>query len=164
LEGLSAGGFFLLRGVDGDDADRIRKAIWEWCVEHGTASDADLSRRATAPVRQLLSNLQRLTGEDPLALGYSLMDELAVMADANFTRSASTLFPVEYDRVAFRTQSGLADRVARLLRDEPERRSLAASMRQRVTAHMTYTKVTERLLNMIATDQAGRAGSAQAAA
>jgi hypothetical protein len=146
LEGLAAGGFFLIRYVPGDMIERIYQPLWQWCVEEGIESDEYIQQRATPEVWKMLGQLQRTLGIDPFKLGMRLVDDLRTGADTGWLRSAAAVWPEQYDAVAFDSKGMMRQKISRFLGDEAERRRLAGAMRRVVVERLTYRAVNERLL------------------
>jgi hypothetical protein len=154
MEGLSAGGFYLIRHCPGDEIERVYKSLYAWCVANGIDDDDAIRRHRGMPqVQQWLAQAESLLGIDPFEHDYALFDALRLSADGEYIRSAATVWP-EYDAVAYRTEAELTERVARYLADEPARRAIAASMRACVLERFTYVGTTRRLLRFIADDLA----------
>jgi hypothetical protein len=164
LEGLAAGGFFLIRYVPGDVIERIYQPLWEWCVTEGIEDDEQIRRRATPEIWKLLGKLQRALGLDPFGLGMRLIDDLRTGADTGWLRSAGAVWPLEYDQVAFDSKAMMQAKVSHFLKDEAERRRLAESMRRVVVERLTYRAVNERLLRFVREDLAKRTIALEAAA
>jgi hypothetical protein len=164
FDGLSAGGFFLLRHCTGDACDLIYRDMWQWCEQAGIRTGEQFFRQAPPRVREMIDRIIELTGEDPSAIADTFFLGLEEMASAGFTRSPATLWPHEYDRVAFRTRDELIDRVRHFLVAPEERHDVARSMRSLVVERMTYTGITRRMLGFIASDLLSRAQPAALAA
>jgi hypothetical protein len=164
LEGLAAGGFFLIRYVPGDMIERIYQPLWKWCVEEGIESDEQIQQRATPEVWKMLGQLQRTLGIDPFKLGMRLVDDLRTGADTGWLRSAGAVWAGEYDAVAFDSKGMMRRKISRFLGDESERRRLAGAMRRVVVERLTYRAVNERLLRFVGADLARRVAPMEAAA
>jgi hypothetical protein len=164
LEGLAAGGFFLIRYVPGDVIERIYQPLWDWCTGEGIESDDQIRARATPEVREMLEQLRRTLGIDPFGLGMRLIDDLRTGADTGWARSAGSVWPLEYDPVAFDSRGMLQEKIAKYLGDEGERRRLAEAMRSVVVERLTYRAVNERLLEFVGADLAKRTVAMEAAA
>ncbi|HEY1686287.1 MAG TPA: glycosyltransferase [Tepidisphaeraceae bacterium] len=149
FEGLCSGGFFLLRHRPGDVVERIHKPIWDFCLANNIHSDAELKARATPQVQQILRNLERCIGLDPFNRGFELLADLRLSADSGFAQSAATLWPEQYDQVAFASQNELRDKVHYYLEHPDQRGSICTAMRQIVIDRMTYTATSRRLLEFI---------------
>lgn len=164
LEGLAAGAFFLIRHVPGDLTGRLYQPLWEWCRREGIETDEQILQHATPEIWELLGQIQRTLGLDPFRLGMRLVDDLRTHADLGFTWSASSLWPDEYDRVAFDSEAALARHLRHFLAHDQERRDLAAAMRRTVLERLTYRATNARLLDFIAAHLERRAGVAGQAA
>ena len=151
FDGLSAGGFFLMRRCLGDRFDQILRDLWRWCVEHKIRSDEMLLRCADEPVQKYLAELEEIDGRSVIGRGYEFVDELAVTANEGFIRSAGTIWP-EFDDVSFDTQDELRQKIRYFLAAPDRRDQLNRSMRQRVLESVTYQATSERMLRFIAND------------
>jgi hypothetical protein len=163
LEGLAAGGFFLLRYCPGDVIERVFRALYEWCVENGVDSDDEIRASATPQVDQWLAEIAELQGVDSFEHEFSLFDVLKLSADGGYIRSAGAVWP-EYDAVVYRTRDELLERVTHFLAHDDERRATAASMRAPVIDRFTYTATTRKLLAFIADDLTKHTARLEAAA
>jgi hypothetical protein len=164
LEGLSAGGFFLIRYVPGDAIERIYQPLWEWCRRERIETDEEIQRRATPEVLTMIGKLQRTLGVDPFKLGMRLIDDLRTGADTGWVRSAAAVWPEQYDAVAFDSKAMLQQKIKRYLSDEAERRQIAEAMRRVVIERLTYRAVNTRLLSFVSSDLASRTPALEAAA
>jgi Glycosyl transferases group 1 len=149
FEGLCAGGFFLVRHRPGDVVERIHRPLWQFCVDHNIRTDDELKQCATPEVRQLLQKLERCIGLNLFDCGFDLLADLRLSADTNFAQSAGTLWPEQYDQIAFANQTELRDKVHYYLQHPDQRRSISDQMRQIVLERMTYTATSRRLLEFI---------------
>jgi hypothetical protein len=157
LEGLCAGGFFLMRYVPGDRVGEIYRPLWAWCEREGIETDEDLLRHAGPDVMKILGEFQRTVGLDPFKLGVSLMDDMRMFADVGFVQSAAVMWADEYERVAIDSRAALHQRVKHFLANEGERERLAESMRRRVVETATYGAINRRLLEFISRGMGGTA-------
>ena len=162
FDGLAAGGFFLLRHINGEDYDRISQKLWRWCLANNVYSVGEMVRRGTPEVKAWLDQIAILCGEHPSSDPERFFAGVADTAEGGFIRSAATLFD-EFDRVAFRTRDELHQRINHFLPDADERRQVAEAMRQRVLDRLTYTSITRRLLRFITNDLRNVAQQARAA-
>lgn len=151
LDGLTAGGFFLLRWHPGDAVGTVYRDLLAWCQRHGIQSDAELRTRADDHVRQMIARIDELETSTPQTRQMSVFDVMNAHADMNFMNTAAAIWP-EYDQVAFNTRQELESKVSRFLSDEPARRSVAALMRQAIVEECSYTSINQRLLKMISDD------------
>jgi hypothetical protein len=163
LEGLSAGGFFLIRYVPGDVIENVYRHLHKWCVACEIDSDDQIRARATPQVQQWLTEIAALQGLDPFTHEFRLTDTLRLSADGGYIRSAGAVWP-EYDAVAFRSRDELCSRVSHFLAHDDQRRAIAAAMRVPVLERFTYTATSRRLLAFIADDLTRQAAPLEAAA
>jgi hypothetical protein len=162
FDGLSAGGFFLLRHCTGDDCDPIYRKMWEWCEEAGIGSGPQFFAQAPEHVREMIAKITDLTAEDPSTIPDTFFLGLEEAAAAGFTRSAATLF-AEYKGISFRNRAELQSRVSYFLLNPEHRRQIAQSMRARVIDSMTYKAITSRLLRFISADLSAQLAARAAA-
>lgn len=166
MEGLAAGGFFLVRHCPGDELEREFRTIWDWCRTTGVTTDEALTCLAPPAVRAGLARVNDIFQYDVLAAGRaggggeSFVDTLRASADDGYIRSAGTVWGDDYDAVAFRSAAELRARVAHYLANPDDRRRVAASMRRAVLDRFTYTATTRRLLAFMADDLAKQAAAA----
>lgn len=148
LDGLAAGGFFLLRWHPGDAVGLLYRELQAWCDEHDVTSDAQLHERADARVRDVVARINRFEGSKPQTRALAVTDVMRGHADTDFTTSADSIWP-EYAAVSFDTGLELEAKVARFLADEDARADVARSMRAAVIGRFSYTTINRRLLEMI---------------
>jgi hypothetical protein len=151
LDGLAAGGFFLMRSVTGDELELVIRDMWNWCRRKQVRSGREMLEQRDEDLCRLLRRYFELALVDPSANAdyfYAGFEECAM---TGFTRTANTLF-AEHDRVTFSTREQLVRQVSHFLAAPGERRELARSMRQRVLETHTYTAITARMLDFIAAD------------
>jgi hypothetical protein len=151
FEGLSAGGFFLLRHVPGDEIERVYQLLYGWCELNDIETDSEMRTRATPEIHALLERATELCGTDAFQAGHSLIDVLKLSHDGGYIRSAATVWD-DYDQVAFRSEAELRARVTHFLGAAAERSAIAASMRRVVIERFTYRSVSQQLLNFVADD------------
>lgn len=151
LDGLAAGGFFLLRWHPGDVVGLIYRELLDWCSAHRVQSDAALQERADDHIRQLIARVNELETSTPETRLMSVFDMMNAHAAMNFAGIADTIWP-EYQQVAFNTRDELEKKVRHFLRSDEERRELAASMRQTMLESFSYMSISRKLLSMIADD------------
>ncbi|HVT89390.1 MAG TPA: glycosyltransferase [Tepidisphaeraceae bacterium] len=163
LDGLAAGGFFLVRQCAGDLADRVHLKLWNWCNANGIATHQQFLDSMDADVQQWLLEYKRFMGVGLLDFASDVIAHLRLSADCGFTRSAGTVWP-EYDRINFDSKDRLKELVTTYLPDESARKQIADSMRQVVLDRFTYQATTRRLLELIADDLAGHPSVREAAA
>jgi hypothetical protein len=149
LDGLTAGGFFLLRWHPGDEVGPIYQSLWEWCRQRNITSEEQLRHRADAQVHEMIARINELEGSPATRREMTVFDVMAGHHENDFMTSAASIWP-EYPRVAFNTRSELEERVRRFLANAGEREQIARSMRHAVVERTSYTSISRRLLAFIA--------------
>lgn len=149
LDGLTAGGFFLLRWHPGDEVGPIYQQLWEWCRQRNISSEEDLRDQADAQVHEMIVRINELEGSPPNRREMTVFDVMSGHRENNFMTSAASIW-AEYRGVAFNTRSELEERVRRFLANDSEREHIAQSMRQAVVERTSYTSISSRLLKFIA--------------
>lgn len=162
LDGLCAGGFFLIRHRPGDAAAVHYRPIAEWARQAGITSDGEFRTRAPSGVWRMVQEAQRMRGLDLFHLEHSFMEELNLLADSEYTLAGATLWD-EYFDVSFDCREQLGQRVGQYLNDEPKRRQTMEAMRRPVLAKLTYRHIGQRLLEFIAGDLERQAAVKRAA-
>ena len=151
LDGLVAGGFFLLRSVTADELEILRKQIWSWCQSHGVTGGHGMLQRCDDHLSTLLARFKAGWMLDPRAdieYFYAGLEEAAM---DDFQRTANTMW-IESPRVTFSTQSELTAQINHFLANPQERQTIVQSMRQRVLETHTYESISRRMLTFIAQD------------
>lgn len=156
LDGLAAGGFFLLRWHPGDAVGRIYRELICWCRENSISSDGQLHAMADHRVRAMISRINHLEGSTPRTRWFSVFDVMQGHADSDFMTSSDSIWE-EYEEVAFNDRSELATRVQRFLGDDALREQIALSMRNAVVDRCSYVGINRRLLDMIRMDLSAEA-------
>ena len=163
LDGLAAGGFFLLRYCPGDLADRLHKKMWDWSIQHDIHTHDEFLAGMDAQVQQWLAEYRQLMGVALQDYAPDIIAHLKLSADVDFTRSAGSTWD-EYDRINFSSREQLGQLVKHYLAHQAERQSIARSMRQVVINRFTYRATSLRLLDLITSDLEGNMTSLEAAA
>ncbi len=148
LDGLAAGGFFLLRWHPGDAVGEMYRQLMAWCQANGIAADADLHALADQRLQKLIDRINCFEGSTAETRVLSVFDVMNGHADADFMTAADSIWP-EYDAVAFDTAFELEAKARRFLADESARSQISASMRTAVIEQCSYTNINRRLLAMI---------------
>ncbi len=151
LDGLAAGGFFLIRSVTAEELEILLRDMWNWRQLHGVGSGREMLEKRDAALSDLMRRYAQLAAVDPAAdpdYFFAAIEECAMMG---FTRTANTLFD-RPERVTFTTREQLVNQVKHFLACPDERREIAAAMRQRVLETHTYDKITRRMLAFMGQD------------
>lgn len=162
LDGLAAGGLFLVRRNAGDVSHRVTGAI----LEHVRGADLapPLEIRAEdlpPPFGEELRGLQQLTGLDPDAPFVVTDERLRNYTALHETGSVCTpgvLWP-RFEQVVFGTREEMFRLLDGYTADDAVRADLAREMRDRVLERFTYEALMRRLLAWLGQQFAG-AGSA----
>jgi hypothetical protein len=151
LEGLVAGGFYLLRWVPGDELGIAVRNLRDWCLQHGIASESALRSIENAQVRSWISECDQLR-VDSDGKDFRLYNRLMEGGDAELTGRAGAVWPNQYSQIAFRSAAELQMRLTRYLGNQHEREQITAAMRTEIVENFTYLKISQRLLEFISAD------------
>jgi hypothetical protein len=151
LDGLAACGFFLLRSVTADEAELIRRDIWNWILSKNVGSGREMVARRDAALDGLFTKYHALTAVDPAADADFFFAALEEIAMVGFIRTANTLWD-NSDRITFSTRDQLTAKIRHFLSAPQERREIVEEMRRRVLQTHTYGRISRRLLEFIADD------------
>lgn len=149
LDGLTAGGFFLIRKHGADVSHRVSRAVYAWIRENDlqpgvSVRAADLPEALRAEARAL----RRMNGRDPdapLLLTKRHFDNLRALYETGEVLLAGQLWP-RFEEIVFSTAAELEDRLEWFLSDDARRTEIAAAMREAVVARFSYTATVQRLL------------------
>ncbi len=152
LDGLAAGGFFLIRR----HADDLSYPLWEAryaAVERLGLRVGDTLRRDDLPPEQrpLWDVVARMRGLDPRApfkITGDFRRRFLEMRDADVPPSAKQVWP-GLDEVTFGSPDELAERLEYYLANEDARRRVAAEMRERMLDMYGYRGLVRRLLGWL---------------
>jgi hypothetical protein len=150
LDGLAAGGFFLLRWHPGDAVGLKYRELLTWCQANGISSDQELHARANQRVREIVARIDRFEKSTPATRAFSVFDITQAHADADFRISADGIWP-EYQSVSFDSGAELEAKMIRFLGDPSAREQIASSMREAVIEWFSYASINRRLLKMMVT-------------
>ena len=92
LDGLAAGGFFLLRRHPGDEVGRLYRRLLEWCQKHGIQSDEELHARADESIHALIAEMDRLELCSPATRSFPTFDVMHGHADMEFMNTAAAVW------------------------------------------------------------------------
>lgn len=162
VEGLAAGGFFLIRQVPGDFVEPEFREIGQWCRQNGITTDEALRQAAPPQIRARIDRLAELQQQDPFAAG-KFLEQIQASREDGYVRSAAAVWADDYNAVSFGTKDELQAKVKHYLANDSARRATAESMRQVVLDRFTYTATSRRLLRFIADDLVKQAGIKAAA-
>jgi hypothetical protein len=151
LDGLAAGGFFLIRYSIGDAIGRSYQRLWEWCQRNGVGSEKEFRNKIDSQAREIMNEINRIMGYELGSTDLKLFDIVRMHADNEFMTCADSIWP-EYDEISFANREQLQERLATFLGDDGARRRVAESMRRRVIEKASYEHINSRLLEMISRD------------
>jgi hypothetical protein len=151
LDGLCAGGFFLLKSIVADELELILREMDHWCRQRNIRSGAEMVARQDAALQKLTRRYAELDGVNPLSKPDYYFGALGECALSGYTRTANTLWE-NSERVTFTTREQLQSQIRHFLAHPEQRREIARSMRQRVLETHTYQSITRRLLKFISDD------------
>jgi len=154
MEGVAAGGFFLMRYCPGDVMERHFKLIWDWCKAEGISNDDQLRLRATPVIVEQIEAIARILQYDPFGPNDSFIQMLQSSEESGYLRSAASVWGDDYDAISFSSADQLRQRVTHYLNNPGDRQQRAASMRKPVLDRFTYMATSRRLIELIAADMA----------
>jgi len=153
MEGLAAGGFFLLRRCAGDCIGKHYQAVWDWCAANSIGDDTRLRNQAPPAIQAHLAEIARLLQRDPFAKpSVSFTEFLRFQAEHGYLESADLFWSADADAVSFDSAAELAAKVRYFLANPLQRAARVESMRKPVLDRCTYLATTRRLLNFIVAD------------
>jgi hypothetical protein len=151
MDGLMAGGFFLIRSVTGDEIEIVLRDMWNWCQARGIRGGLEMVERRDETLSRLFQQYAEMTLVDPANDPDYYFAALEECALGGFTRTVNTLFD-RHERVTFTAREQLVKQVRHFLASPDERREIIGEMRQRVLETHTYTAISRRMLSFIAAD------------
>jgi hypothetical protein len=144
LEGLSSGGFFLIRRTPTDSCGVLNDSIVRRCVAMGIQSEDDLWNTSDAELARDVRTLnEALYAPSRLYDGFAA--DCRVALERGFSLQADALLP-RYPDVAFATRDEFEELAARFLSDEQARRDIVAAQREVVVKYFSYDALVERVL------------------
>ncbi|MBN2561961.1 MAG: glycosyltransferase family 1 protein [Phycisphaerae bacterium] len=151
LDGLSAGGFFLIRRHAIDIRYRVSCAIYELVKRNGFRPGTTMTwKDLPSPLDEEFVALRRMQGMDPhtpvvFADEESFRNLRAVHEERSLVL-ASALWP-EFENITFGTEGELVDRLEWYLANAEERNAIAASMRDRSLERFGYKTLMGKVLS-----------------
>lgn len=130
IDGMTQGGFFLMRYAAADVIDKLYPPLIDFCAGEHLHTNAALDDRATPGVRALLSFASRTLGVDVLRDWPEFVPHLLSLRQQARSRSAVVLWPEHYQSVCFSSRDELLNLAEKFLYDQPQRRQLADAMRR----------------------------------
>jgi hypothetical protein len=152
LEGLLAGGFYLIRWTPGDHLGIAFRSLRNWCLSQGIGSESALRSIDSPQVQSWITECEELHGDHSDKKDFRLYDRLTAGGEAEIMMRAGAVWPEQYPQVSFRSAAELQLRLTRFLGDERERQQVASAMRAEIVENCTYTSISKRLVRFIADD------------
>ncbi len=150
LEGVGAGGFFLMRFCAADVIEKLYPPLTDFCAREGIQTNAALAEHATPGVCELLAFASRTLGVDVLGEWPDFVPHLlSRRAEPRGSRSAAVLWPEHYAQVCFSSRDELLRLTGKFLYDQPHRRALADAMRRQF-AHPAAPRVSVQVSRAVA--------------
>ena len=164
LEGLVAGGFFLMRWTPGDQLGVAFRSLLDWCKSQGIRNESELRSVSNPQVQTWIAECDELRVDHAKGDDFRLYDRLFEGGEAELAARAGAVWPEEYPQVSFRSAAELQSKLSRFLGDEQKRMRLASAMRGCIVENFTYASISKRMIQFIAADlrAAGQARSAAA--
>lgn len=149
LDGLAAGGFFLIRKHGADVSHRVARALFDWMASHNPEFPINISSSDLPPgIRSEFLELRRFNGygpDEPMILTRLVFDHFQRLFVTNEVQLAGQVWP-EIDRIVFATEEDFASRIDHYLKNEAEREAIAGSMRRVALDRYSYESLMQRLL------------------
>src|SRR6185437_8319905 len=146
IQGISVGGFFLLRYSPADVVERVFPPLGDYCARHGITSNAQLREQATPAICGLIDFLSHTVGINALNAWPDLPDALRDAATTGYIKSAAAIW-AQYPAVAFGSRDELIGMIGRYLYDGPERQRVAEDMRRQLVGRFEHVQLNRRLLS-----------------
>jgi hypothetical protein len=164
MEGLTAGGFFLLRRCEGDTVGQHFRAVADWCAANQIVDDLQLRARGPGPIEAHLAEIARILRRDIFSRPHaSFVEYLAYQARHGYLENADLLWKEDLRAVSFDSAGELAGKVQYFLANPDQRARTIESMRRPVLDRYTYLATTRRLLDFVAADLSKQTQSKAAA-
>lgn len=150
LDGLAAGGFFLMRYTPGDALGVPYMKLWDWCLRNQITGDEQMRAAADDGANALIAEIDQMQDYDTRTVPLKLYDCIASTADEGFSRLAGSMWPELYPKLSFRNAAQLQTQLSQYLANDQLRQQTVAHMRQGVMDRSSYRSITQRLLQHIA--------------
>jgi hypothetical protein len=162
IDGLCAGGFFLVAEKPFDTSAAVSRAILEHYERARPALPFRMTCEALAePARSAYARSMWLRGADPAVGDLNTADELLTLrlhCRHGLAHTASSVWP-RFSEVVFHGREQFFERLTAWVADDDGRCALAQEMRSAVMAHFTYDALARRLLQFVRDGVAGRTRS-----
>ncbi len=149
LDGVSAGGFFLIRRHAADVAYPIAMGLYEYVRQRGLRPPGRIPLNSLPPaLRDGMLSLRRMKGvrlTEPIVLTEALLRRWEALRDDPDVLTASKLWP-DFERITFGSEAELSDSLDRFIDDSAGRGEIAASMRKTVLQRFSYRALMGQML------------------
>lgn len=161
LEGLCAGGFFLMQRRESEAQTELYRQVYRLVAARRAALPCDVTGlelpEAYRPSFSALLSALGLDQEGALRVTAKWWITFRALFEMQSLRMAGSIWP-DYEQVVFRGVTELEERLDRFTRDEPRRAELAGTMRRAVEQHCSYAALASELLRFVADGLGGRSG------
>ncbi|HVP13536.1 MAG TPA: glycosyltransferase [Phycisphaerae bacterium] len=152
LDGLAAGGFFLIRYCPTDAIGEPLRQLLAAFKKYGCRLDIEYASGDVPDLAAAMTALADLYHEERpgpiISLPAWKLDHYRSFAAAGYRRVAGEVFD-RYHEVAFKSAEDLVALADRYLEDEQQRKAIAASMHDAVVQRFTYAALVNDLLSFI---------------
>ena len=162
LDGLAAGGFFLIRESPGDTghdlAQRLLAAARKYDARPDTPYAFGEMPELDEAMKELWARYLLHPPQDRLVIPADFFHKFEALEAGGFDQMAGAAFE-QYPRVSFDSAARFNELADHYLANEGERRAMAKAMRAVVVEKYTYDGLVDRVLSFIGNDLAGPGGS-----
>jgi hypothetical protein len=145
LDGLAAGGFFLIRRTPIDSIHQPCRQLVQLVEQSGSPIGKPISTTSNPELCAAIENLRPLLGardsRSPLVLSSEELDMVQSALASSARRFASAVFPADYPRIVFGSREEFETSADRYLSDAALRRNIATTMRTVVENSFTYDAI-----------------------
>lgn len=155
LDGLAAGGFFLIRRHGGDVSLEVSRALFDVVCRDGVRAPvavraSDLPPPMSAAFRRLRI-WKGIDPDEPLVLDQPRIDAIRRRFEAGSDLLPQMLWP-EFEAVTFECEQEFVEKAERFVNDPAQRRRLADQMRQPVVELFGYQALLNRVIHWMANE------------
>ncbi|MCZ6815444.1 MAG: glycosyltransferase [Planctomycetota bacterium] len=159
IDGLCAGGFFLIAEKPSDSVHALNQAIFQYVRQNKLSPPFQLRPDdLPQPHADHFRRFLRIRGTDPdvgVEATKEMLLNLQAECELQCRYSPSGIWP-QYEKVVFSGAEGLAERLDYYIAHEDERKSIAAEMRSAVVDRFTYDVLVRKILDFIHNGLSGK--------
>jgi hypothetical protein len=151
LDGLAAGGFFLIRQAPFDLLAEPVRRLLQAVERHSICPDREYPEHEVPDFASAIHAVEQICGQRPAATPRIAADDLDhyfELAADNFRRTAAAAF-TRYAEVSFGSKDSFFGRAQYFLERSRERSEIALEMRDQVVRTFSYDALVERVLRFI---------------